>query len=211
MTPLPDITGLRSKVDRATALRDDAVRRYEEVKTEIRSLENEEELLGLVSELFRRMIDLEVTTGVKAVEKLQSEGLQSVFTDQDISVEAEVDVVRGKVSVDLTTVQNRPDGSTIKGSSTEGFGGSVTTVQSVLLRLTVILRRGLRPLVLLDEALPAFDAEYIVNVGDFLKVLCDRLGVDILMVTHNIPLWESVNSAYRAVRHPKGAKFERRS
>lgn len=66
-------------------------------------------------------------------------------------------------------------------------------------------------MVLLDEALPAFDAGYIVNVGEFLKVLCDRLGVDLLMITHNIPLWESIDNAYRAVRHPKGAKFERRS
>jgi hypothetical protein len=133
-----------------------------------------------------------------------------VFTDQDLTVEAEVNVVRGKVSVDLATVHNRPDGTVVKGSSTEGFGGSVTTVQSALLRVIVILRRGLRPFLLLDEALPAFDADYIVNVGNFLDVLCARLGIDILMVTHNIPLWESVDNAYKAIRAPRGAKFERR-
>jgi len=192
------------------ALRDAAVSRLETTEAEVKRLENETELLELVSEMFRRLIDREVTTGVKAVEKLQSEGLQSVFTDQDLTVEAEVDVVRGKVSVDLSTVHKRPDGTTVRGSSTEGFGGSVTTVQSVLLRIIVIIRRGLRPFLLLDEALPAFDSDYIVNVGEFLKVLCDRLGIDILMVTHNIPLWESVDNAYRVVRTPKGAKFERR-
>ncbi len=209
MRPLPSTAGIRSKVDRASALRDAAEQRLTETRSEVKRLENQGALLDLVSELFRRLIDQEVTTGVKAVEKLQSEGLQSVFTDQDLTAEAEVNVVRGKVSVDLTTVHKRADGSVIKGPSTDGFGGSVTTVQSVLLRIIVIIRRGLRPLLLLDEALPAFDADYIVNVGRFLKVLCSRLGIDILLVTHNQALVESVDRAYRIVRRPDGAKFER--
>ena len=209
MGSLPSISGIRSRADRATALRDAVKKRVSETKAEIKRLENRESLLDLVSELFRRLIDREVTTGVKAVEKLQSEGLQTVFVDQDLSVEAEVDVVRGKVSVDLTTVHKREDGSVVKGQSIDGFGGSVTTVQSVLLRIIVIVRRGLRPLLILDEALPAFDADYIVGVGQFLKVLCDRLGIDILMVTHNQALVESVDRAYRIVRRLRGAKFER--
>ena len=185
------------------------MKRLDHTKAEIKRLENQENLLDLVSELFRRLIDREVTTGVKAVEKLQSEGLQTVFSDQDITVETEVEVLRGKVSVDLTTVHKRADGTVIKGQSIDGFGGSVTTVQSVLLRIIVIIRRGLRPFLLLDEALPAFDADYIVGVGQFLKTLCDRLGIDILVVTHNQALVESVDNAYRIVRRPFGAKYER--
>lgn len=209
MVPLPSIDGVRSSADRAAALRDAAVLRLGNTKDEIKRLENQEGLLDLVSELFRRMIDREVETGVKAVEKLQSEGLQSVFPDQDLTVEANVEVVRGKVSVDLTTVHKRGDGTIIKGQSIDGFGGSVTTVQSVLLRIIVLFRRGLRPFLLLDEALPAFDNDYIVNVGQFLKVLCGRLGIDILMVTHNQALVSSVDNAYRIVRRPFGAKYER--
>lgn len=209
MRPLPSIDGVRSSADRASALRDASVLRLGNTKKEIKRLENQEGLLDLVSELFRRLIDREVETGVKAVEKLQSEGLQSVFPDQDLTVEANVEVVRGKVSVDLTTVHKREDGTVIKGQSIDGFGGSVTTVQSVLLRIIVLFRRGLRPFLLLDEALPAFDSDYIVNVGQFLKVLCGRLGIDILMVTHNQALVDSVDNAYRIVRRPFGAKYER--
>jgi hypothetical protein len=196
-------------VDRAVALRDDAERRLSDTTKEIKRLEEEEVLLDLVSELFRRLIDKEVTTGVKAVEKLQTTALQSVFTDQDLRVEATVDVVRGKVSVDLATVHKRGDGSVVKGLSTEGFGGSVTTVESTLLRIIVIIRRGLRPLLLLDEALPAFDADYIVNVGRFLEALCQRLGMDVLMVTHNTALMESIDNGYRIVRRKHGATFEK--
>ena len=209
MRSVPATGALRSKVDRALALRDAAQERLEGTKSEIKRLENQEARFGLVAELFRKLIDMEVTTGVKAVEDLQSRGLQSVFTDQDLQVEAEVSVQRGKVSVDLATIHKRDDGLVVRGQSIDGFGGSVTTVQSVLLRVIVIIRRGLRPLLLLDEALPAFDSNYIVNVGKFLQALCKRVGLDILMVTQNIPLADSVGNGYRIVGRPNGAVFER--
>lgn len=209
MQPIPSTASIRTKVDRAVALRDSVESRLSAVKTQISDMEEQEETLALVSELFRRLIDQEVTTGVRAVEKLLTEGLQTVFSDQDLSVRTNVKIARGKVSVDILTTDKRSDGICVEGSSLEGFGGSVSTVQSVILRIIVMIRRGLRPFLVLDEALPAFDSHYIVGVGRFLKVLCDRLDIDILMVTHNQALVESVDTAYRAVRTKNGTVFER--
>jgi ABC-type dipeptide/oligopeptide/nickel transport system ATPase subunit len=209
MNPIPSAAALRTKADKALALRSAAERRVQSVKTEIKALEDQEAKLDLVSELFRQLIDEEVTTGVQAVERLLSEGLQAVFDDQDLRVKAEVSVNRGKVSVDLLTVQTQQDGTVIEGLSSDAFGGSVTTVQSVLLRITVILRRKQRLMLVADEALPAFDPNYIVNVGKFLVLLCDRLGLDTLLITHNPALVESVNNAYRIVKRNGAATFER--
>ena len=205
------IAELRSQADRAEALRDAAEQRLGETINEIKRLQNTESLLNLVATLFRELLDQEVTTGVQAVEKLLSSGLQAVFNDQDLKVKADVRVLRGKVHVDLITVQRRSDGTTVEGLSADAFGGSVTTVQSVLLRITVILRRKMRLLILLDEALPAFDPNYIVNVGKFLALLCKKLQLDTLMITHNPALVESVENAYRIVNRNGVADFERLS
>ena len=202
------VSGLRSKVDRASGLRDAAVQRLAHTLKEVKRLENESELQSLVADLFRTLIDQEITQGVKAVEKLQSEGLQAVFPDQDMSVRADIDIQRGKVSVELVTVQRHPGGMVVEGLSNDAFGGSVSTVQSVLLRLTVILRRGMRPLVVMDETLPAFDGNYVSNMGDFLAALCSRLGFDILLVTHNPALVEAAHRAYRIVKNSDEANFE---
>ena len=70
------------------------------------------------------------------------------------------------------------------------------TVQSVLLRIIVLLRRDMRPLLLLDESLPAFDAHYVTNMGRFLSLLCKRVGMDILLVSHNPALVEAADKAY---------------
>ena len=81
-------------------------------------------------------------------------------------------------------------------------------MQSILLRIIIILRRGLRPVLLLDESLPAFDGNYVSNMGHFLSVLCQRLGMDILLVTHNPALVESADKGYRIIRKNGEARFE---
>lgn len=208
MRSVPSIGALRTQADRLVGARDVAVRQVEATKKTIKSLEAEGELLGLVQGALRTLIDREVTAGVQAVEKLLTEGLQTVFTDQDLAVAAEVNVSRGKVSVDLLTVHTRPDGTVIKGLSNDAFGGAVTTVQSVLLRIIVMRKRGLRPLLLLDESLPAFDSHYVHNMGAFLALVSERLGIDILLVTHNPAMVEAAKRAYQIVKTKTGARFE---
>ena len=185
----------------ARARRDSVVRSLAETRAEIQRLEVEETLLDGVAALFRHLVDQEVALGVKAVEQLQTEGLQAVFNDQELHVRADIEVSRGKVSVDLITRQKQPDGSFVEGLGTDSFGGSVLTVESILLRLIVILRRGLRPLLLLDETLPAFDSNYIVNMAEFLSTFCEKMGMDVLVVTHNPALFDAASRAYRVVRH----------
>jgi len=205
---LPAIDHLRSQADRLTGARDAAVKRVADTRKAIKDMEDEGELLSLVQVVLRTLIDQEVTTGVKAVEKLLTEGLRTVFHDQKLSVESEVNISRGKVSVDLITVHERPDGTVIRGVTNDAFGGAVATVQSVLLRIIVMKRRGLRPLLLLDETLPAFDGNYVQNMGEFLQLICERLDIDILLVTHNPALVDASNKAYRITRTKSGAKFE---
>lgn len=208
MTPVPAISNVRSLLDRAIGLRDGLQNRRAIVHKDIHRLEDETALLDLVATLLRQIIDREVTAGVTAVEKLQTEGLQTVFSDQNLRVRADIDVQRGKVSVDLITTQSEDGHEDIEGGSNDSFGGAVATVQSVLLRLIIVLRRGLRPILLLDETLPAFDGNYVTNMGRFLSTLCQRLGMDILLVTHNPALVEAADKAYRIVKKNGMARFE---
>lgn len=203
----PAAASLRTRLSKVQGRRDEVVGRLDSVRREIRTLEAESELLDLVAGLFRTLIDAEVTDNTQAVEKLLSEGLQTVFDDMDLSVRAETTVVRGKVSVELVTVQKQGEIVT-EGDPTDLYGGSVATLQSVLLRIIVILRRGLRPVLLLDETLGAIAEHYVPNLGRFLAVLCDRLGMDILTVTHNPTLVESAHTAYRIKKADGRATFQ---
>jgi hypothetical protein len=164
---------------------------------EIAELEEEESILNLVLSLFQKLLDHEILESSKVVESLQTEGLSTVFPDQDLEVKANVQLKRGKVSLDLMTLRKYSDGMVIEGSSRDSFGGSVVAVQSIIMRILVLLRHKMRPLLFLDEPLPAVDQNYSTNVGEFLKSLCDKMGLDILIVTHNVALSESATTCYK--------------
>ncbi|NBR67390.1 MAG: hypothetical protein EBT79_09000 [Actinobacteria bacterium] len=200
---------VRSSLDVLRGRRDAAALRLSKASAEVSRLEGEEEVADLAGGVLRTLIDDEVTLSVKAVEDLLTDGLRAVFEDQDLSVRADVDVQRGKVSVDLVTVQRQSDGTVTEGLSREAFGGAVTTVQSVLLRTIVIVRRGMRPVLFLDESLPAFDANYVGNMGAFLRSLCAKLDMDILLVSHNPAMVEAADHAYRIVKTDGRATFRR--
>ena len=200
---------VRSSLDVLRGRRDAAALRLSKASAEVSRLEGEEEVADLAGGVLRTLIDDEVTLSVKAVEDLLTDGLRAVFDDQDLSVRADVDVQRGKVSVDLVTVQRQADGTVTEGLSRDAFGGAVTTVQSVLLRTIVIVRRGMRPVMFLDESLPAFDANYVGNMGAFLRSLCAKLGMDILLVSHNPAMVEAADRAYRIVKTDGRATFRR--
>jgi hypothetical protein len=167
-------------------------------------LTQESEVLAKVADLFRNLLDQEIVGNAKTAETLLTEGLGVIFDDQTISVRADVEVQRGKVSVQFNTIQKKSDGVEVVGSVTDSYGGAVATVQSVLLRIVVLTRRGLRPLLLLDESLAAINEQYIPRVARFLSLLSDRLGLDILAVTHNPTLVEEADTAYR-IQAQKGA------
>lgn len=193
---LPSVQNLRSKADQALGRRSVVQSRLVQLEQGIARSQAVEERLDKVAALFKTLIDREITDGVQAVEKLLTEGVKAVFDDQDLWVTAEIEAKNGKVSVELVTSQRNDDCTIVQGVSNDAFGGAVTTVQSVLLRLSVMLRRGQRPMLLLDETLPAFDSNYVGNMAKFLQSLCSRMGVDVLIVSHNPLLVEAAHKAY---------------
>ncbi len=205
MRSIPSIESLKSHIDQAVGARDKLQSRLVTVKADIIKQEKDESLLALVAELFRGFIDREVNIGMRAVESLQTEGLRAVFDDQDLRVRADVETQRGKVSVDLVTIQSQ-QGDDIEGSGYDAFGGAVATVQSVLLRIIAIIRRGMVPVLFMDETLPAFDSNYVTNMGKFLLSLCTNLKVKVLLVTHNPMLEEAAQRKYRVVKLKGSAK-----
>lgn len=206
---LAEEESLRSGVTRVGALRDSAVKRLREGESKISELESEIALLDRVADLFRLLIDQEVIDNAKTAQDLLTEGLQAVFDDLDLSVKSNVDIERGKVSVELLTVQKDTDGTVTEGLATDAYGGSVATVESILLRLVVLTRRGLRPLLLLDESLGAVAEQYVPRLGRFLALLSERLGVDILVVSHNPVLVEASHHAYRIQKKDGAATFKK--
>jgi len=201
---------LRTQVQRLITERDLLEKQKTSVEDEISALESNQEVLAEVCTLFQELISSEITSSVELLNQLQTKGLRDIFSDQDLAVRADVGVSRGKVSIAMNTVQRMADGSTVEGLSKDSFGGSVMAIQSVLLRIILILKFNLRKVLLLDESLPAFDENYVGEVSHFLNSLCEELGMDILLITHNPILMEGAKTSYRIQNKGGVATFRKR-
>ena len=157
------------------------------------------ELLTKVGELFRVLMDILVVKQVHAVESVVTEGLQTIFYDQDLSFEADVGPKYNKVAVEFFIREGSKDNPlSHRGRPLEAFGGGPSSIASLALRILTVLRLKLWPLLVLDEALVAVSDDYIDQTGQFLQSLADKLGFDVMLVTHKpaflshgiaLPLW----------------------
>ena len=182
-------------------------KKVNDLDLEIALLESDLDVKQQAQGVLDLLAQKEVEEGVKTYISLLDEGLKAIFPEQDISQVAEITKIRGKVSVRLKTVVKGKDGIEVEGEGLDTFGGAVSTVQSLLLRVSLLLKRGLRPVLVLDETFPAVDENRVELLVDFLKALCSRLDMDILCVSHNTSLAESADRSYKVKATKNGAVF----
>jgi hypothetical protein len=168
------------------------------------------EKVSKAGELLRILMDKLVLDQVRSIESVVSEGLRSIFYDQDLSFEAEVGQSRNKIAIDLM-VRSGLDGFSIVGPPLETVGGGVSSIASLTLRLLALLRLKKFPLLLLDETLSAVSDEYVDATGQFLAKLSVKTGIPILLVTHKQAFLDHAKGAYQGFQDfdpaPAGGKL----
>lgn len=142
--------------------------------------------------------DKEVSDSAESAQALVGDGVSVVFDDQNVRVMADAARSRGHAAINLLTEHQG-----VRGKSADLFGGSIATVQAVLLRMLVVMRRGLRPFLVLDETLAPLDERYAGNLAEVFAGLCSRLHFDMLVITHSQALYDAAPTAYRVV--PSGS------
>lgn len=183
---------------RLSTIRDQLAQELEVRQTEVVTLTTELDVLTKVTELFRHLMDQLVDKQVRVVEKVGTEGLQTVFSDLNLSLEAEVSPKYGKISVDFF-FQRGPKGvrGSHRGHPLSAFGGGPAAVVSLILRVLAVKKLGLAPCLLLDESVGSVSEEYVEATSQFIRALTDKLGFDILLVTHKPSFASFSNLAYR--------------
>lgn len=157
----------------------------------IKDLQAEDILLEKVGELFKHLLNKYVYEYAESFSQIVTEGLQSIYHDQDVRFDIEVEQKRGKVHANFVIEENG-----VRASPLDAFGGGVTSVVSMLLRILVLLKANKARYLILDESLAALSDEYVEPCGDLLRKLCSELGVNVLLVTHNQDFVDQSDNAY---------------
>ncbi len=166
-------------------------------------LQGEIETLTAQVEDYRHVAALLTTIGEnrqadaqKVIETLVTQGLQTIFGD-DLTFHLVPAVRANRPEIDFV-VRSRIDNTTVDTPVLDARGGGLTAVVGCLLRIVVLLLSGRRdtPLIL-DETFAHVSAEYEPRLGEFLRELVDKTGIQIIMVTHSEAFTDLADTRYR--------------
>ncbi len=143
-------------------------------------LASEKKLQDLMKakKVLAHLMDNMATKDMEEMDRLVSYGLNTVFGGLGLQFKTEVKDTGKRLSISMTTLK---DGEEVA----DDAKGSVTVVQSLLLRMLCILKLDKPKLMLLDETFGAIDQTYINDLGPLISDLCSKMGFDVILVTHN--------------------------
>lgn len=191
---------VRAAVQRATelrTLRDSLQRDHKALGEEVNRLTSRLDTLSKVGELFRALMDRLVMEHVKSIESVVTEGLRTIFVDQNLTFEAKVSQRYNKIAIDFG-LREDDEKMSVSAHPLEAFGGGPTSVVSIILKVLAMRRLGKWPLLALDETLGGVSEEYVDRTGLFLQELAQKTGFAILLITHKEAFLDHATVGYRA-------------
>jgi len=162
----------------------------------------QEKLLTYTNEVLLKMEGRWRQSHEQGLAKLLSQGLSATFSD-DIQVSVRTSEVRGATSMELRLTQ----GGVEIGNIIEGTGGSIVSMLNVLLRLLLLvsIRPPITPLLVLDEPFRMVESRHLPALGQLLRELGERLGVQLVIVSHEEALQDAADMVYEVVPGPDGS------
>lgn len=184
----------RSLLMRKEIARSAAIYHREMIEQDIVSDESDIEILIKVNQVLRKLLEDLAQENLSPMDKIVTEGLRRVFFDQeDIVFKSELVDTAKQLQIKFKTEQGD-----VSGKSLDNFGASVTVVESLLLRILVLLKMKLAPVLLLDEAMAQVSDQYVEPLGRLIKKLCKDLGLTVLLVTHKKGFQDTADIVYQA-------------
>lgn len=119
------------------------------------------------------------------IEALVTQGLKAIF-DDELSFHL-VPGVRAKAPVVDFIVRSRVGSTTVDTDVLNARGGGLAQIVGFLLRLVILLlsaRRTGETVLFLDEPFAHVSVEYGPRLAEFLRLLVDQTGVQVILVTH---------------------------
>jgi len=161
-----------------------------------RDLRQRSEALARAIEVLNSYADERQDELQRKVETLVTHGLQTIF-GPELSFHVNTGT-KGKLTATTFVVRSQVDGSSIDTPVMDARGGGVAAVIGFLLRLVILLLHpGVRPTLFLDESFSHLSADYEPALAQFIKELCERTGVQIVLVTHSYAFDDAADMAYR--------------
>ncbi len=198
-----EIAEIQSRVDRLDGFYRALKSQEKDLQDEISELKHKVDILTKSSLVIKHLLDIMVKDEINKMAGLVTYGLNTIFEDQDLTFKPVLSKKNDRIYIELKTMNNGVE------SEFGTYGGSVAVIESFLLRIICMLRMKLARVILLDETFGSISSEYIPNTSKFVSELSAKLGLDILLVTHQPEFKNFSNRVYRLKDTSTGVLLER--
>jgi DNA repair exonuclease SbcCD ATPase subunit len=140
------------------------------------------------------------------IEAVITEAVRLIYGDT-YRVELSYSVKNNRSCLEIEMVRMTPAGEVRRDMS--GFGGGMADTISVPLRLMVLMgSKQTDKVCVLDECWKHMDMERVELVGKFLRLLSDRLGMQIVICSHHEKVREFADRTYEVTENSGVSKVE---
>lgn len=197
------IQELRGRMDRIDGVRSSLMNRKTSLENDIAVIKTEQELLSKTSAVLKHILDIMVKDEIAKMAGLVTYGLKSIFDDQDLTFIPNITKKGEKLHVDLITRNGKID------CGFGSMGGSVAVIESFLLRIICMMKMKQARLLLLDETFASVGERYIPATSRLINELSKKLGLDVLLVTHQKEFQNEANVVYLVKDTASGLAVEK--
>lgn len=188
----------RRKLDALSGEKASVTSRVALLQTQIDDLNATVDELDRVTALFNSLGEDRQNAAQDKIEGIVTQGLQMIF-DETLSFHIIQSTKAKAASVEFVVRTTLPN-SVVETGVLDARGGGLAAVIGFLLRLVVmLLDKGTREdnILVLDETFAMVSADYLEPLGQFLREIVDKTGVQIIMVTHQTEFAEHADTVYR--------------
>lgn len=175
---------------------------YEVLKKEVEDLDKDRDLLTKTGKLINFLIDKLAKQDLSKMDQIITYGLSTVFPKRNLEFKSSLEERGKKLWINLDTYY---DGNLVDPDNKS----SVSVIESFLLRILCIIKLKKANILLLDETFAAVGAENIDDTSSLLSEMSKKLGLDILLVTHNPGGNQWANQSFQAKLKNKGLELEK--
>ena len=193
------IRNRRRELDAQTGELRNYAERGKALQAELVQLTETEEILSRVSAVLNSLGEQRQLAAQNSIEGLVTRGLQAIF-DSTLSFHIIQTTKNNSSYVEFVVRDTYSDGTIQETSVMEARGGGLAATIGFLLRLVVMLlsnRDGRDNILILDETFAHVSAEYLEPLGEFLREIKEKTGVQIIMVTHQPEFIDYADTVYK--------------
>lgn len=160
----------------------------------VKALNFEIDITSEVVDLLQKYSTLKEDEIRTKIDRVITKGLRAIFPDENFESELEFDIKRGQAVAEPKLVMGE-----LKTNIADADSGGVANVVGFLYQLLILAQKKprQRQIVIADEPFKNLSREYLEPAGDFVRVLAERLDMQVVLITHKDELKEIADKVYR--------------